>query len=40
MSQLAPADLITDDWRLYGSIYTSREIFAITRMSARMFFRS
>ena len=29
MSQLAPADLITDDWRLHGSIYTSREIFAI-----------
>jgi phenylpropionate dioxygenase-like ring-hydroxylating dioxygenase large terminal subunit len=29
MSQLAPADLITDDWRLHGSIYTSREIFAL-----------
>jgi phenylpropionate dioxygenase-like ring-hydroxylating dioxygenase large terminal subunit len=29
MSGLAPADLITDDWRLHGSLYTSREIFAL-----------
>jgi len=31
MSTLAPADLITDDWRLHGSIYTSPEIFALER---------
>jgi len=29
MSTLAPADLITDDWRLHGSIYTSPEIFEL-----------
>lgn len=29
MSPLAPAELITDDWRLHGSIYTSPEIFAL-----------
>ena len=29
MSSLAPEELITDDWRLHGSIYTSPEIFAL-----------
>lgn len=29
MTALGPADLITDDWRLHGSIYRSPEIFAL-----------
>jgi phenylpropionate dioxygenase-like ring-hydroxylating dioxygenase large terminal subunit len=31
MTSLAPVDLITDDWRLHGSLYTSPDIFALER---------